>query len=140
LVTDSSSRPAPSNKVTVVYLALVMALAGLAMLPAYGIVTLTIADQADEYAKATTAYGPNVPSDVEGGSPLFIILSTVPMIAQCAAGVGLAIAIAWGRRLPRRTALIAIGSMTAVLIATYVIVQLTLGPSWPPPAKDLAIG
>ncbi len=73
---------------------LVLLSSGVAMLPAYRFVVFTIADRADEYSKASVAYAPHVPADVEGGSPLFIILSPIAMIGLFVAGVICAIAVA----------------------------------------------
>ncbi|GAA4163296.1 hypothetical protein GCM10022286_23560 [Gryllotalpicola daejeonensis] len=123
---------AARQSTSILYIALILAATGLAMLPAYRIVVFTIADQAAEYSKASVAYGPNVPADVEGGSPLFIVVSLLPMVGLFAAGIVLAIVVARRRRVTVPAAAITIVILAAAIAAIYIGVQLATGPNWPP--------
>jgi hypothetical protein len=124
--------PATRQGVSVLYIVLILLATGLAMLPAYQIVVFTVADQAAEYSKASVAYGPNVPGTVEGGSPLFIIVSLIPLMAVFAAGIVLAIVVARRRPLAAWPALVTIALLAGAIAATYVGIQLAAGPTWPP--------
>jgi hypothetical protein len=118
--------------VSILYIVLILLATGLAMLPAYQIVVFTVADQAAEYSKASVAYGPDVPGTVEGGSPLFIVVSLIPLVGLFAGGVILAIVVARRRRLAALAAVITIALLAGAIAATYVGVQLAVGPTWPP--------
>ena len=120
------------RSVSILYLALVLLATGVAMVPAYRFVVFVIADQADEYSKASVAYGPQVPANVEGGSPLFIAVSLIPMIGLFAAGVICAIRLARRTGLNARATAITVALLAGAVAAAYVSVQLVTGPTWPP--------
>lgn len=111
---------------------LILLATALVMLPMYGIVVFVIDDQNAEYLKASAGYGPNVPSTVEGGSPDFIILSLVPLALVFAGGIAAAIVFARRRQATWLATLIPVGIGGAVIVLSYLVWNLTAGPTWPP--------
>jgi hypothetical protein len=110
---------------------LVMLATGLVMLPLYGVVLVVIDDQNAEYFKASVSYGPTVPGNVEGGSPDYIFISMIPMALVLTGGLSSAIILA--RRRQATVPIVVVAAlMGALIVATYVTWNLTIGPAWPP--------